>query len=87
MGTDRPMGSIFNHTEKTMSSRRASQKEGVLERVRQQPRTSRSGQRPRLAPAIRPSASPSRPDSSQADSSTHRELPSRWPMTASTGWR
>ena len=35
MGTDRPMGRTPNHTEKIMSSRRASQNVGVLEINRQ----------------------------------------------------
>ena len=81
------MGSTFSHTAKSMSSSRASQKAGVLETVRQQPRTSRSGHRPRLAPAATPKASPSAPDKIQAQTSSHREPASRWPITSSTGRR
>lgn len=46
-----------------------------------------SGQRPRKAPATNPKASPSTPESTQAVNSSHRELPSRWPTTESTGCR
>ena len=81
------MGSTFHHTEKAMSSSRASQKEGVPETARQPPRISLSGQRPRLAPAITPRASPSAPDSTQAQTSTPREADNRCPMTSSTGRR
>ncbi len=58
MGTDRPMGSHPSHTENTSSRRMASQNAGVLEMSRQQPRMSRSGQRPRKAPASTPRVSP-----------------------------
>ena len=87
MGTDSPMGNHPSQTENTISSRRASQKAGVLEISRHQPRMSRSGHRPRRAPAVTPRARPSTPDSTQAKSSSPREFPSRSPMIASTGWR
>ena len=87
MGMDIPMGSTPSRTEKTMSSSSASQNEGVLERTRQKPRIHLSGHRPRLAPAASPSPRPSPPDSSQAETSSQRELESRWPITSSTGRR
>ena len=87
MGPEKPMGSTFHHTAKAMSSSRASQKAGVLEMVRQKPRTSLSGHRPRLAPASAPRASPSAPDSTQAHTSIPREADNRCPMTSSTGRR
>ena len=85
MGTERPVGNHPSHTENTSSRRMASQKAGVLEMSRHQPRMSRSGQRPRKAPASTPRVSPKIPDRAQANRSSPREFPSRSPMMVSTG--
>ena len=87
MGTASPMGSQPSQTEKTISSSRASQKAGVLEMTRQYPRMSRSGSRPRAAPASRPRVTPRTPDKTQAVSIRPMELMRRCPMTSMTGCR
>ena len=87
MGTASPMGSQPSHTEKIISSSRASQKAGVLEMMRQYPRMSRSGSLPRVAPASRPRVTPRTPDRTQAVTIRPRELTRRCPMTSMTGWR
>ena len=81
------MGSQPSHTEKTMRRRMASQKAGVLEMRRHQPRMSLSGQRPRQAAATVPSSSPSAPERTQAAAMSHREFLSRSARTWVTGTR
>ena len=87
MGTESPAGSQPSHTENTRRRRIASQKAGVLEISRHQPRISLSGLRPLHTPAATPSSSPSTPDIIQADRRRRRELDSRCQMTAATGCR
>ena len=87
MGTESPAGSQPSHTEKTKRRRMASQKAGVLERSRHQPRISLSGQHPLHTPAATPRSSPSTPEMTQADRRRRRELDSRCHMTEVTGCR
>ena len=65
----------------------AVQKAGVLAARREYPVTSRSQSLPRFLPARTPRVKPSRPDSSQEEARSQRELESFSQITSATGLR
>ena len=85
MGTLRPTGKSLSQTPKIINKSSATQKAGVLAMIMDQPRISLSGQRPCVAPASTPRPKPSRPEITQASTSSQREFASFAPITVSTG--